>query len=98
VKHWLGIEKEYPEIGFHHPMEKFLLISFAIGIILLGISGIPLAFYFNELSKEIIANLLLIHDIGFILVIVPLAGHFMLAINSVNWPVKSDVHRWKSSC
>lgn len=40
---------------------------------------------FDVLGVQFKAILLLIHDIGFIVTVVPLAGHFMLAINPVNW-------------
>ncbi len=81
--HWLRLTKKYPEIGFHHPMEKLLLLTVHIGLILLGISGIPMALL--QVGPEYHALLLLIHDIGFLMVIIPITGHFMLAINPVNW-------------
>jgi formate dehydrogenase gamma subunit len=80
---WFGLTKDYPEIGFHHPFEKILILSVHLGIILLGISGIPMVLL--NLGYEYKALLLLIHDIGFLLVVIPLAGHFMLAINPINW-------------
>lgn len=80
---WFGLTKRYPEIGFHHPMEKLLILSIHTGLILLGLSGIPMVFL--NLGYEYEALLLFIHDIGFILVFIPLAGHFMLAVNPVNW-------------
>ncbi len=81
---WFGVTKKYPKIGFHHPMEKLLLISVHLGLILLGLSGIPIVLF--DVGYEFRALLMFIHDIGFILVIIPIAGHFMLAINPVNWP------------
>ena len=81
--HWLRLSDKYPEIGFHHPMEKFLSLSVAAGIILLGASGIPLAFL--EVGKEIAPFLILLHDAGFAMVFIPIAGHFMMAINPSNW-------------
>jgi cytochrome b subunit of formate dehydrogenase len=80
---WLKLTDKYPEIGFHHPMEKLLLISVHMGLLLLGISGIPMAIL--NIGPEYRALLLLIHDIGFLMVAVPIVGHFMLAINPVNW-------------
>jgi len=65
-------------------MEKLLLISVHIGLILLGVSGIPIVLL--NIGYEYRSLPMLIHDIGFILVIIPIAGHFMLAINPVNWP------------
>lgn len=82
---WFGLTKEYPVIGFHHPMEKLLLLSVHIGLLLLGISGLPMVFL--NIGYEYRALLLLIHEIGFLLVLIPIVGHFMLAINPVNWPV-----------
>lgn len=81
--HWLRLTDEYPEIDFHHPMEKFLALSVGIGIIILGASGIPLAFM--NINKMIAPLLILLHDIGFALVFIPIAGHFMMAINPSNW-------------
>ncbi len=81
---WLGLRKEYPTIGFRHPLEKFLVVSVHAGLILLGASGIPIVLF--NVGYEYRALLLAVHDIGFLLVIIPLIGHFMLAINPVNWP------------
>lgn len=83
VARWFKLTKRKPEIGFHHPLEKFLLLSTHIGLLLLGLSGIPMALL--GVGYEYRALLLLIHDIGFLLVIIPIIGHFMLAINPVNW-------------
>ena len=80
---WLGLTKKYPVIGFHHPIEKLFLLSVHFGVLLLGVSGILMVF--NLLGVQYKAALLLIHDIGFIMTSVPLAAHFMLAINPVNW-------------
>lgn len=80
---WLGLTKRYPQIGFHHPLEKVYLITSHLGLILLGASGIPMAFL--ETSTQLKAVLLLVHDLGFLMVAVPLAGHMMLSINPVNW-------------
>ncbi len=80
---WAGLTKRYPTIGFHHPVEKLFLLSVHLGVLLLGISGILMVF--NILGVQYKAALLLIHDIGFIMTGVPLAAHFMLAINPVNW-------------
>jgi len=80
---WFKLTKRKPEIGFHHPLEKLLLLSTHVGLLLLGISGIPMALL--NIGYEYRALLLLIHDIGFMLVIIPIIGHFMLAINPVNW-------------
>ncbi len=80
---WLGITKKYPLIGFHHPIEKLFLLLVHFGVLLLGISGILMVF--DILGVRYKAVLLLIHDIGFIMTAIPLAGHFMLAINPLNW-------------
>ncbi len=80
--HWFKLSKEYPKIGFHHPMEKVLILLVHTGVILLGVSGIPMAFF--EVPAELRNLFILTHMIGFILVSIPLAGHFMLAINPVN--------------
>ncbi len=81
--HWFGLSKDYPKIGFHHPMEKLLILAVHSGLLLLGASGIPMAFF--DIPSEIRNLFILAHMIGFILVSIPLAGHFMLAINPVNW-------------
>ncbi|MCS6785104.1 MAG: cytochrome b/b6 domain-containing protein [Candidatus Caldarchaeum sp.] len=80
---WLGLTKKYPAIGFHHPLEKFYLMLSHVGLILLGASGIPMVFLPIDTSLK--AVLLLVHDIGFLMLGVPLVGHFMLSINPVNW-------------
>lgn len=79
---WVGLTKKYPVIGFHHPLEKVYLMASHLGLILLGVSGIPMVFF--AISTSLKAVLLLVHDIGFLLLAVPLAGHFMLSINPVN--------------
>ncbi len=80
--HWLGLSREYPVIGFHHPMEKLFLLSIHSGLLLLGATGIPMAL---EMVPSTYKNMfILLHILGFIIVAIPLAGHFMLAINPVN--------------
>jgi cytochrome b subunit of formate dehydrogenase len=79
---WFGIRKEKPLIEFHHPLEKFAVLGLHLGLILLGISGIPMAFFNVEEYKPL---LLVIHDTGFLLVSIIVLGHVMLAINPVNW-------------
>ncbi|MCX8193689.1 MAG: cytochrome b/b6 domain-containing protein [Nitrososphaeria archaeon] len=79
---WVGITKNYPKIGFHHPLEKIYLMISHLGLILLGVSGIPMVFF--DITPSMKAVLLLIHDLGFFMVAVPLVGHFMLSINPVN--------------
>lgn len=81
--HWIGRSKEYPELDFHHPMEKLLSLSVGVGILLLGASGIPLAF--GEVGKHLTTLLILVHDLGFAMVFIPIAGHFIMAINPSNW-------------
>ena len=80
---WFGLTRKYPLIRFHHPVEKLFLLSVHFGVLLLGFSGILMVF--DILGVQYKASLLLIHDIGFIITVIPLAAHFMLAINPVNW-------------
>ncbi|MGC8948871.1 MAG: cytochrome b/b6 domain-containing protein [Thermoprotei archaeon] len=79
---WFGVCKERPIIEYHHPLEKFAVIGLHIGLVLLGISGIPMAFFNVEQYKTL---LLITHDIGFMLVTIIVIGHVMLALNPVNW-------------
>ncbi|MEM0440932.1 MAG: cytochrome b/b6 domain-containing protein [Candidatus Caldarchaeum sp.] len=79
---WIGLTRKYPQIGFHHPLEKIYLLAAHAGLLLLGVSGILMVF--DVLGVHYKAFLLLIHDIGFLLLGVPLFAHFMLAINPVN--------------
>ncbi|MCS7127209.1 MAG: cytochrome b/b6 domain-containing protein [Thaumarchaeota archaeon] len=81
--HWFGLSREYPVIGFHHPMEKLFLMSVHFGLVLLGLSGVLMVF--ADLGPTYKFVLLMLHDIGFLMVSVPLAGHFLLAVNPVNW-------------
>ncbi|MDW8063867.1 MAG: cytochrome b/b6 domain-containing protein [Candidatus Caldarchaeum sp.] len=80
---WIGLTKKYPQIGFHHPLEKIYLLAVHVGLLLLGVSGILMVF--DVLGTRYEATLLLIHDFGFILTGLPLAAHFFLSINPVNW-------------
>ncbi len=79
---WFGVCKERPIIEYHHPLEKFAVIGLHTGLILLGISGISMAFFNMEQYKTL---LLITHDIGFMLVAIIVIGHVMLALNPVNW-------------
>ncbi|MEN3048318.1 MAG: cytochrome b/b6 domain-containing protein [Candidatus Caldarchaeales archaeon] len=83
ILHWFGLSREYPTIAFHHPLEKVFLMTVHFGLFLLGISGIPMIF--TDLGPTYKFVLLLVHDFGFLLVGVPLAGHFLLAVNPANW-------------
>lgn len=79
---WIGLRKDYPKIGFHHPLEKIYLMISHLGLILLGASGIPMVFF--NITPNLKAILLLIHDTGFFILAVPLVGHLMLSINPAN--------------
>jgi len=84
--HWFGLRKEYPEIGFHHPGEKFVYWGAAVfGTLASGVSGLLL--WFPEILRGSHMWASLIHDIGFGVILILVAGHFMLAINHANWPV-----------
>ncbi len=79
---WLGFKRPRPPIGFHHPLEKYYIHIMHLGLLLLGISGIPLAFLDVGPYRWL---LLLTHDLGLVILIPPLVGHIMLAVNPVNW-------------
>ncbi|NIN51902.1 MAG: hypothetical protein GTN80_06260 [Nitrososphaeria archaeon] len=84
--HWFGLTKEYPEIGFHHPGEKFLYWGAAFtGLLLTGISGILL--WFPTIAPDLYGLALCVHDIGFGVICIAIAGHLMLSINPMNRPV-----------
>lgn len=85
IKHWFGLSKEYPELGFHHPGEKGVYFAVALGIILTGPTGILL--WFRWIAPEYLNLLTFLHELGFMIISIVITGHFILAITPTNWPI-----------
>lgn len=86
TKHWFGLTKDYPRLGFHHPGQKAVYwLAPVLGIIVGGASGLIL--WFPEIAETWFTAAILLHDIAFVLIVVLIAGHFVLAVTPTNWPV-----------
>ena len=86
-KHWFGITKEYPELGFHHPGEKFVYwFAAVLGLLSSGLSGLLM---WLGPASGLFSLALLVHDMGFVLMTALIAGHFLFSIT----PGNADVLR-----
>jgi formate dehydrogenase subunit gamma len=87
TRHWFGLTKNYPRLGPHHPGQKAIYWLVAVvGLLLTGGSGLIMKFR-PDFAETWITTAILVHDIGFILMLTLLVGHFILAITRTNWPV-----------
>lgn len=85
VKRWLGMKVEEPELGFHHPGEKFVFLAALASLIIFAITGPIMVFWIG--SHELFLWARFFHSLAVMLMMVVLAGHFFMAISPSNWPV-----------
>ncbi len=85
LKRNLGLNVEEPELGFHHPAEKFVFLAAFISVIIFSITGPIMVFNIGGPSLFLWSRLL--HSLAAMLMLIVLAGHFFTAISPANWPV-----------
>ncbi len=80
-----------PKVGFYHPLQKLWIWTVVIGLILLGVSGVPIAIekWFNvRIMGDYLRGIMsLLHIIGAFMFFVALPIHFIMAIAPINWPI-----------
>lgn len=85
TKGWFGLKVEKPELGFHHPGEKFVFLGAFVSVIIFAITGPIMLFKIGGGTLFLWSRLL--HSLAAMLMMIVLAGHFFMAISPSNWPV-----------
>lgn len=87
----LGRTKEYPKYGFYNPLQKLWILAVAIGLVLLGVSGIFLIlekwFAIKLLGDNLRLFMSLLHVIGAFIFFIALPIHLLFSILPTNWPI-----------
>jgi len=99
AKHWVGLSKDYPELGFHHPGEKLIYwFGAVLGLLATGASGLILWLQPTTVGGTALGGsallagqgqfftlALLLHNLGFTLMTALVAGHFIFSITPGNF-------------
>lgn len=91
VKHRLGMARDRPKVGFYHPLQKVLIWTVVVGLILVGSSGLLLVIekwftvkFMSDYARGLVS---LLHLIGAFMFFTVLPIHFLMAVAPINWPV-----------
>lgn len=84
----LGRAKK-PKVDFYHPLQKLWILAVAIGLILVGFSGIFLVlekwFAIQILGGNLRMVMSILHIIGAFIFYIALPIHFLMSILPLNW-------------